>query len=310
VLVDAGAAERLLSLDLADRSGVVLLADEVDRLEVWRAAARLGAREVLATGRDEQALLDLLATAGDPVDGPPGTVVGVLPGSGGAGASTLAVAVAIRAAGTDGAVTLVDADAAGGGLELLLGAERVGGLRWPDLADVRGVVASRALDEALPHVAGLRLLSHLSDATAAVPAEAMTAVLTAARRRASLVVVDLPRAPFDAAAAAALELCDVVVVVALAEVRAVAAAGLAVKAATSRSADVRLAVRPPARSRLRPVEVGTALGLPVVATVPHVGDLSAAADRGDLPRVLARSAVGRVTEHLLADLVPAAADRR
>ena len=303
VLVDAALADRVVALDVGRRDGVVLLAEQTDRVEAWQSAARLGAQQVLAPGRDEQDLLDLMAVACDPADGPPAPVVGFLPGSGGAGASTVAVAAAVRAAAAGREVTLVDADPAGGGLELLLGAERVDGLRWSDLADVRGVVASQALDDALPHVAGVRLVSHTSAAPADVPADAMTAVLAAARRRASVVVVDLPRSP-GSAAAAALGRCDVVVVVVLAEVRAIAAAGLALRSAGSRLADLRLVVRTPARSRLRASEVGAALGLPVAATVPHDTDLAAAADRGDLPRALGRSTVGRIAEQLLTAAVP------
>jgi secretion/DNA translocation related CpaE-like protein len=226
-------------------------------------------------------------------------MVGILPGSGGSGASTLAVAIALRAAATR-PVTLVDADPAGGGLELLLGAERVEGLRWPDLADVRGVVASRALDEALPQAAGVRVVSHTAAAPCDVPPEAMTAVVSAARRHAALVVVDLPRRLTGASEVVAAA-CDVVVLVASAEVRAVAAAALALHVA-ARAADVRLVVRAPARSRLRPAEVGAALGVPVLATIPFVGELPAAADRGDLSRVLGRSGMLPVADLVLAAL--------
>ena len=54
---------------------------------------------------------------------------------------------------------LVDLDPLGGGLDLLLGAERLAGLRWPDLAGARGRLGGGMLRDALPRLDGLSLLS-------------------------------------------------------------------------------------------------------------------------------------------------------
>ena len=78
-----------------------------------------------------------------------GWLVAVGGSCGGAGASTVATALALAAAP---GVLLVDADPWGGGLDLLLGAERADGLRWPDLTGLRGRVAGDALLAALPEV--------------------------------------------------------------------------------------------------------------------------------------------------------------
>jgi CO dehydrogenase nickel-insertion accessory protein CooC1 len=74
-------------------------------------------------------------------------------GRGGAGASVLATALALTASRLDRPTMLVDADPYGGGLDLVLGAEKTGGLRWPDLAGTRGRVGGRTLRE---HVSNCR----------------------------------------------------------------------------------------------------------------------------------------------------------
>ena len=57
-----------------------------------------------------------------------GPVICVVGGSGGVGASTLAAALAFVAARQAARSVLVDTDRLGGGLDLLIGAERVDGL--------------------------------------------------------------------------------------------------------------------------------------------------------------------------------------
>ena len=87
----------------------------------------------------EALLVDRLAAAATGRRG--AATVAVVGGRGGAGASTLACALARDGGSSAGAVMLVDADPLGGGLDLLLGAEGVPGLRWPDLAEARGRAA-------------------------------------------------------------------------------------------------------------------------------------------------------------------------
>ena len=70
--------------------------------------------------------------------GRPALTVGVIGGRGGAGASTLACALAVTAARDGRRTMLVDGDPLGGGLDVLLGGEQAGGLRWPDFAASRG----------------------------------------------------------------------------------------------------------------------------------------------------------------------------
>ncbi len=76
---------------------------------------------------------------------------------------------------------------------MLLGGEREEGRRWPDFAASKGRLAGGALEESLPSVRGVRVLSWGREPALPVPPEAVRSVLAAARRRGGVVVVDLPR---------------------------------------------------------------------------------------------------------------------
>jgi secretion/DNA translocation related CpaE-like protein len=278
VLVDAEMATTVDRSAVSRRPGVLLVASDAECLETWRAATRLGAEQVLVLPADERLLLDRIAAAAQPEE-PVGSVVGVVPGSGGAGATTLAAALAVAAARSR-SVTLIDADPAGGGVDLLFGAERTDGCRWSDLAGVRGTVDAPALAGSLPCVDGVRLLS-ADRPGAEIPADAMAALLPAARRSSALVVVDLPHHLEETALVAAAA-CTALVVVAFAEVRATAAAARVVAAARGACDDVRLVVRSGPRSRVRARDVGAAVDLPVLAVIAGDPAVAAAADRGEL----------------------------
>lgn len=71
--------------------------------------------------------------------------------SGGLGASTWAAALARRLSLHLGECVLVDGDLHGGGLDMTCGIEHVPGLRWPDLARLRGTTPCERLMAALPH---------------------------------------------------------------------------------------------------------------------------------------------------------------
>ncbi len=77
-------------------------------------------------------------------------LVVVIGASGGLGASTWAAALARRMSMHLGECVLVDGDVRGGGLDMTCGTEHVPGLRWPDLARLRGSVSASRLVAALP----------------------------------------------------------------------------------------------------------------------------------------------------------------
>ncbi|MQY14952.1 hypothetical protein SRB5_51280 [Streptomyces sp. RB5] len=268
----------------ARRDAVLLIGRDLDDAGVWQRAVRLGADHVLCLPDAESRLVEWIADVAERV-GDQAFAVGVLGGCGGAGASTLACALAVTAARAGTRTMLVDADPLGGGLDVLLGGESAEGLRWPAFARSRGRIGGGALAEALPELHRLRVLSWDRGAPAAVSPEAMRSVLSAARRRGGVVVVDLPRR-IDEAAAEALAQLDLGLLVVPGELRAVAAAHRVAGVAGMALPDLRVVVRG-AFGRSRPAlgdeEVARLLGLPLAGELPVEPGLLERLDSGAPP---------------------------
>jgi len=174
-------------------------------------------------------------------------------------------------------------------VDLVLGAEDLDGLRWPQVGTGAGRVPASALHAALPAPeldggGGLAVLSCDRSPYGPSPA-AVSSVLDAGRRAGDTVVCDVPRYPTEAAVAA-LATADLTVLVVPADVRSCAAAArVAAVVAEHGGSAAGLVVRGPAPGGLTPGEVASALGLPLVAAMR--------AERG-LPRLLEQgSAPGR-----------------
>lgn len=145
VLVGDDAAPRVRGA--ARRRGVLLVGRDQDDPEVWRRAVEIGADHVLRLPDAEAWLVDRIADVAEGA-GRQALTVGVIGGRGGAGASTLACALAVTAARGGERAMLVDADPLGGGLDVLLGGESAEGLRWPDFAGSRGRVGGGEIGRA------------------------------------------------------------------------------------------------------------------------------------------------------------------
>ncbi|MFJ7205302.1 septum site-determining protein Ssd [Streptomyces sp. NPDC098789] len=289
VLVGDDAARRVRGAPRRD--GVFLVGRDLDDPLVWQRAVEIGAEEVLWLPDAEGRLVDRIA---DVVEGAgrPALTVGVIGGSGGAGASTLACALAVRAAASGERTLLIDGDPLGGGMDVLLGGEGAEGLRWPDFAGSRGRVGGDALAESLPELHALRVLSWDRGDRVVVPPAAMRSVVAAARRRGGVVVVDLPRR-VDEGVAEVLAQLDLVLLVVPGELRAVAAAGRVAAGVRMVARDVRVVVRGRLPGGLDAEEVAELLRVPLAGEVPLEVGLPGRVAEGETPGARSRGALAR-----------------
>jgi secretion/DNA translocation related CpaE-like protein len=258
---------------------------------------------VLRLPAQEGELVRALAEAAESArdDGPRGDVVAVIGGCGGAGASSLAVAVALAA----GDALLVDLDPWGGGIDLLVGGEGTPGLRWPDLALEGGRLGWPAVRDGLPRHRGVSLLSGTRSAYEMGGAP-VDAVVDAGRRGGVLVVCDLPRR-FTDAAQAALDAADLVVVVSRCDVRACAATAAMTPVLSATNPNVGLVVRGPSPGGLRASEIADICGVPLLAAVKAEPQFAQQTERGGL-RPGRRGPLALAARRVLA-VLPAAGSR-
>ncbi|MDT3395162.1 septum formation initiator [Streptomyces sp. B1866] len=284
------------------RAGVLLVGRDLDDHGIWRRAMAIGADNVAILPDAETWLVDRIADAAEGA-GEQALTVGVVGGRGGAGASTLACALAVSAARAGRRTMLVDGDPLGGGLDVLLGGESADGLRWPAFAASRGRVAGSALEESLPWLHSLRVLSWDRGDCVTIAPSAMRAVLAAARRRGGVVVVDLPRR-VDDATAEALAQTDLGLLVVPAELRAVAAADRVASTVGMVLRDLRVVVRGPFGAGLEDEEVARLLRLPLAGELPYEPGLLEALDRGDPPGAGARGPLARFCAEFWSRVLP------
>jgi secretion/DNA translocation related CpaE-like protein len=227
-----------------------------------------------------------------------GRVIGVVGARGGVGASSLAAVLAQRWALGGAPVALVDLDGAGGGLDVLLGLEGVGGLRWPDLHGARGEVSGAELTALLPRWSGVTVLSADRATPGAPRAEVVADVLDALRSNHEVMVLDLDRhAVLDAAGP--LDRCDAVLVLAGRDLRSVAGV-LAMRAAMLAAVpDVRLVVRGPAPGGLGVLELAHVVDLPVAASMGPQRGFDAALERGGGPGLRRGGPLVRAVDRLV-----------
>ncbi|WP_427015561.1 septum site-determining protein Ssd [Pseudarthrobacter sp. P1] len=295
------AAAVLLGADVrgrgSSRAGPTIMVGLGGDGALWERAAEAGVDRVAVLPQGAEWLAEFLGQLCDP--SAEGHVLGVVGGCGGAGASTLSVLLAVRAAALGIRTLLVDADEWGGGLDVALAAEEVPGLRWPDLLNASGTINPGQLAAALPVVAGCSLLSwgpHAADpARAARLEDAGAEVLRAARRGYELVVVDVGRTPRSLATLG--RHCDEFLLVVPTQLRpAVAAARLL---AELPPVPTRLVVRGRMREGLDAELIGASVGVPVAAVLPHLRGLAQAGENGRLADAASSRPVRRAVSALL-----------
>ncbi len=293
VLVGADLVDEVASARPGRRDGVHVVGWTPDD-GVFRAALAIGAATVGELPVCEAWLVDLLA---DSEEAPGrGRTLGVVGGSGGAGASTFACALG-QVAAARGAALVVDTDPLGGGLDRMLGLESAAGVRWGDLATSSGRLGARALREAVPRAgAGPGVLTWSSGGVREPEAAVVREAVAAAQRGHDLVVLDLARhgrSLLDELVAR----CDRLLVV--------VPATLAGVASSVRLLD-RLGTVPGAALAVRPGgvpwdDLERATGLPVAVEVPDQRGLPESVDLGLGPVRHPRVPLARAARRLLGD---------
>lgn len=234
---------------------------------------------------------DLVGVLLAPVPGTLGPLVAVTGAVGGCGASTLAAAMAVRAAPSRRTL-LVEVDPHGTGVDLLLGAEDRPGLRVEDVRADLGGPDPDALWAAVPAVLpGLGVLarsrSRPADADAARVPDGAPGAVQAHRAAGGLAVCDRG-GPVDGGPGFAA--ADLVVVVTRADLQGAVAAGHALREAPGAA----LVVRTGRGDPLHPADVADAAGATQWLVLPEIGAVRRVTGAGELGTVLDRGRAGRV----------------
>lgn len=270
LLIGADLAPRVASAGPRRRAGVYLVGFPDADASAW--SVPLGA-EVIPLPGASGLLGEVLAGRSQAS----GRVVAVVGGSGGVGASTLAAALALEAASRGVASALMELDELSGGVDLLLGAERAPGWRWPRLVGARGEVGDvRSL---LPRAGGVPFVAMARGEPGTLPGDAVVAVLGTLTRHHALVVVDAGRSPHPVARHT-VRGADEALLVCGSDARGVAAA--AATRARFEWGACSVVVRQQPGGASGPA-VAEALGVPLAGVLPHEPRLARAAAEGEPP---------------------------
>lgn len=229
-------------------------------------------------------------------------VIGILGASGGVGASVLSCAVAVRATAAGLAAVAVDGVRFGGGLDVTMGIERERGLRWPDIAGVRGRVDGAELSAQLPCSVDVPVLSFDRSRDVALEHQPVREVLTALSSTHDMVVVDLPVAgseTFDWFSAP----CDHVVLLVNTAARALAGALALACLIDGGRAELWVCVRSPGRHHESADAVAQALDLPLIGLLHDESGLDTDLQHGLPPGGSSRGPLAEVADQILAQVV-------
>ncbi|MEO9329650.1 septum site-determining protein Ssd [Gordonia aurantiaca] len=291
VVADPAAVAVLARVHPPRRDGFILVTVGDPGAGTWRLAIDLGAADTVTLPADENLLVRALTDLRVPRRHPAG-VVAVIGAHGGAGASTLAAAVALAGAGRGAPTLLLDLDDVAPGADLLLGVEQRPGLRWQDLSLDGGAVGGTALHRALPRAADdLAVLTSERVPSRGLSPEAVTAVIDAGRANGDLVVIDLPRSD-SPVVRVATSWADLVVLLTTPTVGGCSAARRVRSRLLGHDAAVELVVRGPSPGGLGPAQVAAAVGLPLLAAYRPDPRLPMRLESGPL-RIGPRSPLGR-----------------
>ncbi|HEU4567348.1 MAG TPA: septum site-determining protein Ssd [Marmoricola sp.] len=301
VLVGADLAGDLAATSPPRRGRVHVVGHGTLPDELFRQALGVGAESVAALPSSETWLVELLTDIGDGA-ATPGATIGVVGGSGGAGATVFACALA-QAATARGPALLVDADPLGPGVDRVLGLDGATGVRWDAMLQATGRLSARSLRESLPRRGALSVLTWPEDGAASLQPFALREVLSAGQRGFDVVVVDLPRRP-DRVVDEVVSRCDHVVLVSGLTVPAVAAASRIARTLLGDAPSCHLVTRGGA-GEVAPAEVAELLAMPLLLAMGDQRGLDESVGLGAGPVRSPRGRLGRAARAAVDRLVGA-----
>ncbi|ALN15151.1 septum site-determining protein Ssd [Acidipropionibacterium acidipropionici] len=287
LLVGQDRASAAVAWQLPVRQGIHVVGQDAEQASRWSAA--LGA-SVIVVPQGNATLAELLRDGIQ--EAGRGTVMLIDQAGGGMGASTLAAGVAADAAAAGLPTALVELDPGGGGMDLLLGAERVEGWRWPELASARGTV--RELAQHLPALDAVTVVSAGRE-PCQVGQAARAAVVASLAADHDLVVLDRGHLPGEAVAGMTV---DRRVMVIGADLRSLMSArALGMSGATP-------VLRHGPGHRMSAPDAAAIVGAEPLLVVPHDHRLPRAADVGEAPWVMAGRRWRRACRDLREAVIP------
>lgn len=298
VLVGDDVAPELAALRPRRRDGVHVVSWGGFPDEAMGVALALGAENVAALPQSGEWVVEQLTDLGDERPRRAWTV-GVIGGSGGAGATVLAAALG-QVAAASGPAMVVDLDPLGPGLDRVVGMEGRPGVRWDELCQTTGRLGAAALRESLPRRDGLGVLTWYAGRRGVLQPFAVREVLSAAQRGHETVVIDLPRTP-DGVIEEVVARCDLVLVVALPTVSGLASAGRVVSGLPEGRAGLVLR-----GAGLDDGDVGRVVPAPVLVRMGDQRGLAESIDLGLGPIRSRRSPLARAAREILVRAAPAA----
>ena len=247
-------------LEQFNHNHVVILALDGVSAKTWQLALELDAEHVEVLPSETDWLIEHVVP---PIQSRAHVVL-ITPVVGGAGASTVACALAGQYASQGAKVCLVDADLGAGGLDVLMGCEQTPGIRWADIASVQGAVNGGELFDSLIISQGIHVLAP-NRGQFDIDASHILTTIETLTSACDVVLIDAPRMTEELTQSLGALSDDVLLVMPT----TVQASSLAT-AVKERFADIRcgLVVRQVPGSGLTPIGVAQAVDIPLRVTLP------------------------------------------
>jgi secretion/DNA translocation related CpaE-like protein len=230
--------------------------------QTWSSALRLSAKHVATIPDSREWLIENLSA---PVKSK-GLSVGIVPASGGAGASLLACGLAFHARQLFQNVVLVDFDQSSASLDITFGLENSTGMRWHDFSELSGSINGNDVYQSLPSRDGVGLLTHgkLTLAETSIP---RNLILVKLKEACDLVAIDFPKVSDKDFSLEAIADCDLVLVTTTATVRGCASAKRTIAELAGYARSLELVVRNVPGSNLDPMQIAELLNTPLACAI-------------------------------------------